>query len=189
MNNIIVHFSNVFKKLSVVIKFSFMSNLKIIVTFLFINTIFIYTARTQSEEKIQSDTSKETIKNYKLSVLDYNKLVEVKENINSSKFSSLFKKLLKEGGKALQEGTFSVMQKTQTPPSGTKHDYISIGPYWWPDSTKPGGLPWLRRDGEINRLTREGSTDFETKNDMFINTNALAMAYFFQIKRNMQIKL
>ena len=146
-----------------------MSCLKKIITFLLINTIIIQTAVAQPEDKVQSDTSKKHILNYKLSVLDYNKLVEVKENINSSIFSSLYKKLQKDADKALQEGAFSVVEKTQTPPSGSKHDYISIGPYWWPDLSKPDGLPWIRQDGEINPLTREGSTDFETKNNMFLN--------------------
>jgi hypothetical protein len=44
----------------------------------------------------------------------------------------------------------SVMDKTQTPPSGDKHDFLSMGPYWWPDSSKPDGLPYIRKDGQRN---------------------------------------
>lgn len=44
----------------------------------------------------------------------------------------------------------SVIHKTATPPSGDKHDYMSVGPYWWPDPAKPDGLPYIRRDGHIN---------------------------------------
>ncbi len=51
----------------------------------------------------------------------------------------------------------SVMDKTITPPSGDKHDYMSQAPYWWPDPAKPDGRPYIRRDGErnpeINRIT------------------------------------
>src|SRR4051812_36496088 len=36
------------------------------------------------------------------------------------------------------------------PPSGDKHDYYSLSPYWWPDSTKPDGLPYVRHDGVTN---------------------------------------
>jgi hypothetical protein len=36
------------------------------------------------------------------------------------------------------------------PPSGSKNDYMSMGPYWWPDPEKPDGLPYIRRDGEVN---------------------------------------
>lgn len=44
----------------------------------------------------------------------------------------------------------SVMDKSMTPPSGDKHDYMSVGPYWWPDPEQPDGLPYIRRDGEVN---------------------------------------
>jgi len=44
----------------------------------------------------------------------------------------------------------SVMDKTITPVSGNKHDYMSQAPYFWYDSSKPNGLPYLRRDGERN---------------------------------------
>lgn len=54
------------------------------------------------------------------------------------------------GEKALKQRPVSVTEKTVTPPSGDKHDYMSMGPYWWPDPTKPNGLPYIRRDGEIN---------------------------------------
>jgi hypothetical protein len=46
------------------------------------------------------------------------------------------------------------MQKQTVPPSGDKHDYLSMAPYWWPDSTKPNGLPYIRRDGQMNPQTR-----------------------------------
>jgi unsaturated chondroitin disaccharide hydrolase len=48
----------------------------------------------------------------------------------------------------------TVMQKGKIPPSGDKHDYMSFAPYWWPDSTKPGGLPYIQRDGLMNPQTR-----------------------------------
>ena len=44
----------------------------------------------------------------------------------------------------------TVTAKGMNPPSGDKHDYMSFGPYWWPDPTKPDGLPYVRRDGETN---------------------------------------
>ena len=51
---------------------------------------------------------------------------------------------------ALAGPAYSVTSKTRTPPSGDKHDYISMGPYWWPDPSRPGGEPYVRRDGEVN---------------------------------------
>ena len=58
--------------------------------------------------------------------------------------------------KALSFAPVSVMDKTTTPPSGDKHDYMSQAPYWWPDPSRPGGRPYIRKDGvrnpEINLL-------------------------------------
>ncbi len=51
---------------------------------------------------------------------------------------------------AMQAGPFSVMEKKQIPPSGDKHDFMSMGPYWWPNPATPTGLPYVRRDGETN---------------------------------------
>jgi hypothetical protein len=44
----------------------------------------------------------------------------------------------------------SVADKPQVPPSGDKHDYLSIAPYWWPDPSKPDGKPYIRKDGRTN---------------------------------------
>ncbi len=55
-----------------------------------------------------------------------------------------------DADKALALERFSVVDKTTTPPSGDKHDYMTQAPYWWPDPKKPDGLPYIRRDGERN---------------------------------------
>lgn len=49
----------------------------------------------------------------------------------------------------------SVTYKKQTPPSGDKHDYMSLAPYWWPDTTNADGLPYIRRDGQRNPEEKE----------------------------------
>ena len=65
--------------------------------------------------------------------------------------------LIKSADAALAFAPVSVMDKAVTPPSGEKHDYMSQAPYWWPDPSKPGGLPYVQRDGdrnpEINRIS------------------------------------
>jgi hypothetical protein len=58
--------------------------------------------------------------------------------------------LLAEAAKALEVGPFTVVHKKRLPPSGDPHDYMSVGPYWWPDPDKEDGLPYIRRDGEVN---------------------------------------
>jgi len=51
---------------------------------------------------------------------------------------------------ALKAGPYSVTDKLQMPSSGDKHDYLSQAPYYWPDPSKPDGLPYVHRDGEHN---------------------------------------
>lgn len=87
--------------------------------------------------------------------------------------------LIARASRALEVGPFSVMDKTKIPPSGDKHDYTSYGPYWWPDPSRPDGLPYIRRDGEVNPETVTGATDrtrFEQLTDAVFT---LALAYYF----------
>jgi hypothetical protein len=63
------------------------------------------------------------------------------------------------------------------PPSGDKHDYMSIGPYWWPDPQQPDGLPYIRRDGEVNpeRMNYDNVGLSHTAH----NSLTLALAWYF----------
>jgi hypothetical protein len=79
---------------------------------------------------------------------------------------------------AMTEGPFSVMDKPVTPPSGDKHDYMSRATYWWPDPSKPDGLPYIRRDGQTNPENRK-ITDHEEFGRMSGAARALALAWYF----------
>lgn len=89
------------------------------------------------------------------------------------------KSLLNKVDKILNEGKlYSVMNKKQIPPSGDKHDYMSTGPYWWPDPTKPDGLPYIRKDG-LRNPTYYDISDTQEMDRMKDNTETLALAYYF----------
>jgi hypothetical protein len=79
---------------------------------------------------------------------------------------------------ALEAGAFSVMHKDVTPPSGDKHDYMSLAPYWWPNPDSPTGLPYVRRDGERNPEI-DRVADKRELNSMVDAVETLAMAYFW----------
>ncbi len=89
------------------------------------------------------------------------------------------KRLRLEADEALKVGPFSVMDKKLTPPSGDKHDYMSFGPYWWPDSKKADGLPYIRRDGQVNPETRTDDTDRLAFGRMTSAVETLALAWYF----------
>lgn len=60
-------------------------------------------------------------------------------------------RLQKMADHALAEPLLSVTHKKIVPPSGDVHDYLSFSRYWWPDPDKPDGLPYIRKDGVVNR--------------------------------------
>ena len=65
--------------------------------------------------------------------------------------------LREEADALLQLQPASVMDKTRVAASGNRHDYFSQAPYWWPDPTKPNGLPYLRDDGKTNPESKAGT--------------------------------
>lgn len=83
--------------------------------------------------------------------------------------------LIEEADKALEAGPFTVTMKKITPPSGDKHDYMSLGTYWWPDPKKKDGLPYIRKDGRRNPETRK--TDHTPLSAMNEAVQTLALAY------------
>jgi len=89
-----------------------------------------------------------------------------------------FEALRAQADEALRLEPRSVMDKTLTAASGDPHDYFSFGPYWWPDPSKADGLPYIRRDGETNPKSRQG-TDRPTVQAMGEAFEALALAYHF----------
>ena len=89
------------------------------------------------------------------------------------------KSLLKKADKVLEEAkVYSVMNKKQMPPSDDKHDYMSTGPYWWPDPTKPDGLPYIKKDG-LRNPTYYDITDSQEINKVEDEALTLALAYYF----------
>lgn len=87
--------------------------------------------------------------------------------------------LIKDADKAMTQGPWSVIDKTKTPPSGDKHDYMSIAPYFWPDPAKADGLPYINRDGEVNPERATGAYDRVRLGDMASAVQALSLAYYF----------
>jgi hypothetical protein len=87
-------------------------------------------------------------------------------------------RLRSEADRALAAKEPSVMDKKLLPVSGDKHDYFSYGPYWWPDPTKPDGLPYIRRDGEVNPESDTGTDDIAF-GQVCSAVETLGLAYWF----------
>src|SRR5207248_1914071 len=114
-------------------------------------------------------------------LLDAGQLQTAKQRLRDGdkNLAQAWSKLEREAQKALSAGTFSVVDKAVTPPSGDKHDYLSQAPYFWPDPKSANGLPYIRRDGErnpeINKITDHHSLD-----QIEDAAETLALAYYFK---------
>lgn len=86
--------------------------------------------------------------------------------------------LRRAADKALQVGPFSVVNKTGTPPDGDRHQYMSLGSYWWPNPDTLGGLPYVRRDGQRNPEGNSPYYDDLALSRMVNAVDTLALAYY-----------
>jgi len=106
-------------------------------------------------------------------------LQELRGEIAAGKLKDpALEQLRKDADAALKQRSLSVVDKSISPPSGDKHDYLSLAPYWWPDSNKPNGLPYIRRDGRVNPEI-EGVPDHKNMDRLISATHTLALAYYF----------
>jgi hypothetical protein len=92
-------------------------------------------------------------------------------------------KLLADADKALNAGPWRVTDKTRVPESGDAHDYASMGPYWWPDPDKHGGLPYIRRDGRTNPERDSEAFDRIRIERMSDTVESLSIAYYLTGQR------
>lgn len=84
------------------------------------------------------------------SVWDMDHLAKVKNHIQEPFYRMSYQSLFQEADNWIKQPPFSVMMKKHIPASGDKHDYMSIARYYWPDPSKPDGLPYINHDGEVN---------------------------------------
>ncbi len=99
-------------------------------------------------------------------------LLEAKSAIkrNDPFIQTSFNKLCVQADKAIVVGPFSVMQKNKIPPSGDKHDYMSVPPYAGTGDGLTNPDWWLDYDRvPLEKLTQSLET--------------LALAYFFTDKQ------
>lgn len=73
------------------------------------------------------------------SVLQHNQRAIAQNNEKGQEQSPVatqqaYRQLLQQADKILKQPNPSVMDKNRVPPSGSKHDYLSLSAYWWPDS-------------------------------------------------------
>lgn len=127
---------------------------------------FVLLAMTMAVKKVQAQV-----------LWDAGHLATVKEKLKQPMYRDCYRQLLKDADKRLGSPCVSVLMKEKVAVSGDRHDYLSQARYFWPDSTKADGRPYVNRDGqsnpEIYRLDRP------KLQEMADAVKTLSLAYFF----------
>ena len=111
------------------------------------------------------------------SIWDFAHLTQVKAQLDKPAYAAAYSHLMDEARQQLSKEPLSVMMKEATPASGDKHDYMSLSRYFWPDPSKPDGLPYISRDGisnpELEKLDRPKLSS------MAMAVTTLSLAWYF----------
>src|SRR5512142_2136999 len=59
-------------------------------------------------------------------------------------------RVLRAADKALKLEPITITKFRAKLSEGGPNDFYSNGDYWWPDPSKPDGLPYVQRDGQSN---------------------------------------
>jgi len=102
----------------------------------------------------------------------------VTERDFESTAGNIAREILHEADRALTWPTFTIVNNKVKGSMGAPdpHDYFSTAPYYWPDPTKPDGLPYIRRDGEHNPARKAISDEYQERGMLDAVVN-LSLAY------------
>ncbi|TKK67398.1 hypothetical protein FC093_13940 [Ilyomonas limi] len=131
-------------------------------------SIFLFLKSVDAQNSSFQIVNKTSLENIKNKVQDGN-----------SDAKAILDNLVKQANIVLNLHVLSVTSKGFVPPSGDRHDYLSLAPYYWPDSTKPGtNSAYIRKDGRINPEIKKIS-DETLKNKLVRSVKLLGFAYYF----------
>jgi len=112
--------------------------------------------------------------------LDGARLAEIKRRLagGDAQLAATLAILRSTADAALTAGPWSVMNKTTTPPSGNKHDYLSLARYYWP-SASANGCPYVHKDGQTNPETSGTKYDHASRHAAVDAIYNLALTWYF----------
>lgn len=87
-------------------------------------------------------------------VIDGQALADARARAGEPDVAPAIAELRRDADLAAETPLETVTSKTSSP-SGDPHDYVSLSIYYWPDPTRPDGLPYVSRDGDINPEIRD----------------------------------
>lgn len=99
--------------------------------------------------------------------------------IKDDNIETAIKKITEEADEILKTPPLSVTGKKVIPNGASDHDFVSLSIYYWPDQSKPDGLPYVYHDGRKNPELKDPTKyDAEKKNKMVSSVNILSLSYY-----------
>jgi len=119
--------------------------------------------------------------NLELLLWDSSEIVAIKTRVahGDPDLKDALDRLRKEADAAVRIAPLSVMDKKGVPPSGNRHDYMSLSIYYWPDPNEANGMPYIRRDGEVNPESNSDYYDKASLSHMVSAVTTLSLAYYY----------
>jgi Alginate lyase len=111
--------------------------------------------------------------------INYLALSKARLSAGDTQLKPAYDKLIQDANAVMALAPESVTRKKLMPPSGIANDYMSLAPYWWPDTSQPTGLPYIQRDGQFNPSARNSDTDSQRLQIMCLSAQTLSLAYYF----------
>ncbi|MGB3802267.1 MAG: alginate lyase family protein, partial [Lewinella sp.] len=144
-------------------------------------TLLLLLCRCSPSVNPTSEANADELPVPELTNLDGQRIAQAKAGAGAQdkRWEPAYRRLIDAADSLLTAPLYAVTQKTQLPPSGDKHDYLSLAPYWWPDPEREDGLPWIRRDGEVNPRTRGLDVDVTARRNALGNFFELSLAAYF----------
>lgn len=111
---------------------------------------------------------------------DFDELTKMKESIKKghSVAGASYDELIKEANACLVLEPEKVTDG-DLPPSRDKHDFYAIGKYAWPNPKTPDGMPYIRKDCDINPEAGGAKFDLARYNHTVERIKLLSLAWFY----------
>lgn len=109
---------------------------------------------------------------------DYDWMMRIKKTCKKGNCSNIqtIEKLAVDSDETLTQELLRLAEKKNVPSDITLNDYVSFPPYWWPNSASPDGLPYVRRDAEINPAHNADCNQLQMMSE---RVRTLSLAWFF----------
>ncbi|KAM0420390.1 hypothetical protein ACHAPT_011810 [Fusarium lateritium] len=150
-----------------------------VATTLALNVLALASSHPPDNKGLQRELGCKVNKFPETAILDGQRLLNAKIALSVRETSTALAlhSLIEQADSWLELGPWAVTSKKEAGPSGSKHDYVSQGPYWWPSNSEDK-CPFEFRDGQRNpELEKwpDASNSFKMMQSSYI----LSLAWYY----------